>query len=205
MRRAFTLIELLVCIAIVAVVIAITIPSLTAARRAAQQVECAANLRTLFVAFEQYGTDHQRVPVAPPRSDINSPSKGLYSSALRAYIDAPVPRIDRGVLRTDSPWVCPADEEKSPVTGHSFLYKYSPYSMYQAAIPNHWTRDVSLDTATKQVYRYYRTHSRSDCNSVFGDDGRWHSAAPETGSELLDDRQWVYADGSVDWLRPWEK
>ena len=53
-RRAFTLIELLVVIGIVAVLLALLVPTLTAAREAARTTQCLGNLRQLAVAANAY-------------------------------------------------------------------------------------------------------------------------------------------------------
>ena len=62
---AFTLVELLVVIGIIAVLMAILLPTLRRSRDAARRVECAANMRTLAMAYIQYaGENRYGLPIA---------------------------------------------------------------------------------------------------------------------------------------------
>ncbi len=63
MRRykAFTLIELLVVISIIALLVAILLPSLGQARKAAQRVQCQSQLRQLGTSYRIYLDEHDGV------------------------------------------------------------------------------------------------------------------------------------------------
>jgi prepilin-type N-terminal cleavage/methylation domain-containing protein/prepilin-type processing-associated H-X9-DG protein len=76
-RRAFTLIELLVVIAIIAVLIGILVPTLAGARRAAQQVRCAANLAQIHVILQSYANANRGVSPALGRPYDKPPNWAL--------------------------------------------------------------------------------------------------------------------------------
>ncbi len=77
-RTAFTLIELLVVVSIIALLVAILLPSLGRAREQTKSLKCLANLRTIGHGVALYVQDHQILPgpIHPPiyRKTINMPA-----------------------------------------------------------------------------------------------------------------------------------
>lgn len=56
--RGFTLIELLVVISIISLIISILLPALSQARKAAQSIQCASNLRQMALISTVYSTEY---------------------------------------------------------------------------------------------------------------------------------------------------
>ncbi len=57
-KKAFTLVELLVVISIIAILIALLLPALAAARQYAVQVICLSNMRQTYLASSEYANDN---------------------------------------------------------------------------------------------------------------------------------------------------
>ena len=95
-RRGFTLIELLVVIALIALLIAIIIPSLSGARARSRRVMCLSNQRQLGVAIYTYADNFaDAIPYgpapAPPFTTTNFyPIPGTVTSLISLQSGAPV-------------------------------------------------------------------------------------------------------------------
>lgn len=83
--RAFTLIELLVVVSIIALLIAILLPTLQAARDTARLVSCASNQRQIGIGYVTYATD--RDGLTPPiTSTLSGDNKPRVRHAWHTYL-----------------------------------------------------------------------------------------------------------------------
>ena len=137
--HAFTLVELLVVVGIIAVLMAILLPSLARAQEASRRVSCLSNLRQVHQAFMMYALDHKdQVPIGyrVGRKQWNSM---LFSATSHR-------RVLFGALFTEgrlkSPMIlyCPSDND--------------PQSMFNTSI-NPWPPAQDGDPAGVTVYSGY--------------------------------------------------
>jgi len=96
----FTLVELLVVVGIIAVLIAMLLPSLAKARRQALCVACASNLRQIAMGFHMYGNDYGGA----------YPPLNLYSGETQMY--------DGGTVLAGQTW--PKGSDINPATGQQY-------------------------------------------------------------------------------------
>ena len=75
-QAAFTLIELIVVIAIVALLMAILVPSLQSSRRQAKATLCGSNIRQLVLGLMMYETENETLPHAFDRPSHGRPPPG---------------------------------------------------------------------------------------------------------------------------------
>ena len=112
-RGGFTLIELLVVIAIIAILAAILLPALAAAKNKAMRIQCTSQMKQLGLGFNYFSSDHdEKFP--PTAYSANATVQLTWDDYLNQYIGNTDTDLDllRGITAPDkAPPIlrCPAD------------------------------------------------------------------------------------------------
>jgi prepilin-type N-terminal cleavage/methylation domain-containing protein len=142
----FTLIELLVVVAIIAILLSLLLPGLTAARERARVVACASNLRTVGVGQHGYMADTGFAP--PLGAQIHNwqsfarPSEE-YLRFLEEYVDPSLRTPEASAVV-----FCPSNRTRDRTLAEGFHYHFaigcwpgSPHGYYDLPL---WLRDYRL-------------------------------------------------------------
>ncbi len=136
-NRGFTLVELLVVITIIALLIAILLPTLSKARESANRVSCASNLRQIMLALAIYSDTPGGTcfPTLYPNDGLgnNNPGQWYYwTLALEPYFQ-PV----RSATYVYSPvWNCPTNINYQAAADGGVAESHMAYMMSAALIDN---------------------------------------------------------------------
>lgn len=131
--KGFTLIELLVVVAIIALLMAILLPSLSAARAQAKNVYCASNIRSWCVAELMYADQNTNyLPIASADDDLQ-PGQNYYGVLAAENLVPKNLTIDYSRLPfgpTSGVYFCPS-EYRAPVAGCETYYLQNRFSAFK--------------------------------------------------------------------------
>jgi prepilin-type N-terminal cleavage/methylation domain-containing protein len=166
-HHGFTLIELLVVVAIIAILAAILLPSLSAAKARAYKVQCLSNTRQLSVAWHLYSDDSNGRLPANGYGAHRDPVAGrlwvagdehIHPEAFTnlSYLLDPKFALFGDYIKSAGVYKCPADRTRVSVAGVEmprirtlslnayFNWEYPPYDNKNS--PDYWTFRKSSNT-----------------------------------------------------------
>jgi prepilin-type N-terminal cleavage/methylation domain-containing protein/prepilin-type processing-associated H-X9-DG protein len=201
MRRAFTLVELLVTIAVIGILSALLLPSLTRARGTARRTTCINNLRQINASLIMYTDDHP----GSLRSATNYHIYFTYREDINSYLSR------NGTSTNDSIFACPADNfdcteslvkdffYPEPVSGRGFHHlKQTDYSSY---ILNGEAANSADTRVTQKTFASVRQPSRLVLVAEFSGALGLSAHAPKGPQQLSSAKNVVaFVDGHVSYI-----
>ena len=170
--KAFTLIELLVVVAIIALLLAIVMPGLRAAKSAAQRLISTSNLRQIGIALTLYAGDNNSL--FPLTTHTVSETDKTWIYALAPYLS------DMDKIR-----ICPAD----PQGRHRQEYNTTSYIMNEYMTPRYRFGQL---IASESCHNLDRLRRKDSAVTVFVAADRWNPA--DTGADHVHARSWFLSD-----------
>jgi len=161
-QRAFTLVELLVVMAVIAILAALILPALSAAKAKSKSIVCVGNLRQLAFAVSLYANEHrQRLPIANTISSkpLNPDYPRIYT-VLAPYLGY---QTNNPPPEKASVFYCPGDDGSLPPYYYYYPSEWSSYEWF-ALVNGQLMTDLQLGTnrvspaAVLLLFDYERFH-----------------------------------------------
>jgi prepilin-type N-terminal cleavage/methylation domain-containing protein len=201
-RRAFTLIELLVVISILALLMAILLPSFHRAREQSKRAACAAQLKQIGVGFRVYlDQNNDRLPFASRMPSVGPMPLPLDQDPI-FIADVLLPFLDdqADVFR------CPSDkpglfERGEPNEDKSYFETERSSYVYRtgASVEMGFTiMGKSITEASRFLESFYKEHANIDLTVpdnafwLLSDYNNFHGEAADRGA-----RRYLFSDGRV--------
>ena len=222
-KPAFTLIELLVVVAIITLLVAILLPSLSQAREQAKRVACASNMKQQGLGFMMYQYDYtllphplvNRGPSGPP--GVVGLSGGLYTMNG----DVGLALMEDYALASPKIWACPSNPTTIPrmfvaypsgsgnaggPPGHFYADNYSVLTYLDGSVwpalhqlKNDATSATHANEAEKAMIGESTYNFQSILNANHVSRGRgtsWFLA----DDPIVDGWNLAYGDGHLEWI-----
>jgi prepilin-type N-terminal cleavage/methylation domain-containing protein/prepilin-type processing-associated H-X9-DG protein len=174
-RTGFTLVELMVVIAVIALLAAIVLPSMSSVYSLARATICRGNLQRLGNAFSIAGSRRIQIVQSAGMADVAS----IYPEPM-AW-----PTVPRNAVSDDTIYVCPEDPIKSTAVGD--MFKFLEYKNEHGRFPMNTLGGAST---------FYKSQVGSDGQRTFTD----FLLQDDYGNgqfELMDFHGWIDTDGVV--------
>lgn len=224
-HRGFTLIELLVVVAIIALLIAVLLPSLANARMMAKRSKCGANLHGWGVAINTYAAEWGNRLMAtnvisnaylPSDVRVNPSNNNEFNiEALNAYLSNPANPVTK---RVKGLCICPSGDNGSigdyitngwNTNGNRFQITYAYFAgvdrwaggaaNQQAATPDDLAK--STITTTKLIMADYFWKHTGRNTWFFNHAPRGGSPGADMPDVNADGLNELYTDGHVEWRK----
>lgn len=204
-RRGFTLIELLVVVAIIALLISILLPSLSAAREQAKRVRCGVNLYQLGQAVQSCETENNGYGPTwdDGESDLHSPGTPYN---MLTWVDV---LFDKEYYSDPEAAICPTDRRPDEVMArrgetqqYYFVRKLGNYEQQRPGVRTSYALNAHMH------FNFREDRHADSARQVYAIDGWWNWFGSLDAAWLMmgrftsgvpDPTGWPFNQGKVGW------